>query len=228
MTKTIKLFFFLPLILLCVLLGFWQIDRGNQKLDIYEAYSDKLKNPPLEYKTLKDYPEQFTKIKINGSYLADMQLLLDNKVFKKRAGYEVITPLIVNDKIVLVNRGWVYNNARQFLPDISVKKSSNSITGYVYYYNNNFYNLADDNYISTWPLIIQNIEILKISELLQMEIEPYVVIMNQRQVNSYDIQDIISENPELKHYMYAGQWFLFSIVGFIFLIILIRKEGTNE
>ena len=61
-----------------------------------------------------------------------------------------------------------------------------------------------------------------------MEIEPYVVIMNQRQVNSYDIQDIISENPELKHYMYAGQWFLFSIVGFIFLIILIRKEGTNE
>ena len=65
MTKTIKLFFFLPLILLCVLLGFWQIDRGNQKLDIYEAYSDKLKNPPLEYKTLKDYPEQFTKIKIS-------------------------------------------------------------------------------------------------------------------------------------------------------------------
>ena len=88
--------------------------------------------------------------------------------------------------------------------------------------------MADDNYISTWPLIIQNIEILKISELLQMEIEPYVVIMNQRQVNSYDIQDIISENPELKHYMYAGQWFLFSIVlGLIICGLILEKNHKS-
>ena len=56
----------------------------------------------------------------------------------------------------------------------------------------------------------------------------YVIIMNQKQVNSYDIQNIISENPELKHYMYAGQWFLFSIIGFIFMVILMRKENSNE
>ena len=61
-----------------------------------------------------------------------------------------------------------------------------------------------------------------------MDVEPYVIIMNQKQVNSYDIQNIISENPELKHYMYAGQWFLFSIIGFIFMVILMRKENSNE
>ena len=61
-----------------------------------------------------------------------------------------------------------------------------------------------------------------------MDVEPYVVIMNEKQVNSYEIQSIQNDNPQLKHYMYAGQWFLFSIIGFIFMIILMRKEKHNE
>jgi cytochrome oxidase assembly protein ShyY1 len=52
--------------------------------------------------------------------------------------------------------------------------------------------------------------------------------MNEKQVNSYEIQSIQNDNPQLKHYMYAGQWFLFSIIGFIFMIILMRKEKHNE
>ena len=228
MTKTIKLLFFLPLIMICVFLGFWQIDRGNEKQVIYTAFTDKLKNSPIDYKYLEEYPDQFTRTIINGRYIPDKQFLLDNKVFEKRAGYEVITPLVVNEKIILINRGWLYNNSRQFLPNISIKSTTESIAGYVYYYNDNFYDLADDSYTSSWPLIIQNIEIQKIAELLQMDVEPYVIIMNQKQVNSYDIQNIISENPELKHYMYAGQWFLFSIIGFIFMVILMRKENSNE
>ena len=228
MTKTIKLLFFLPLIMICGFLGFWQIDRGSEKQVIYTAFTDKLKNSPIDYKYLEEYPDQFTRTIINGRYITDKQFLLDNKVFEKRAGYEVITPLVVNEKIILINRGWLYNNSRQFLPNISIKSTTESIAGYVYYYNDNFYDLADDSYTSSWPLIIQNIEIQKIAELLQMDVEPYVIIMNQKQVNSYDIQNIISENPELKHYMYAGQWFLFSIIGFIFMIILMRKENSNE
>ena len=228
MTKTIKLLFFLPLIVICIILGFWQIDRGQEKLAIYNAFTDKLKSTPIDYKRFKNRPEQFTQTYVKGNYLPNMQFLLDNKVFKKVAGYEVITPLIVNGKIILINRGWVNSNNRQSLPDISIENTDEPITGYVYYYNSNFYDLADDNYVSSWPLLIQNIEIQKISKLLNMDVEPDVVIMNKQQVNSYNIQNVITENPQLKHYMYAGQWFLFSIVGFIFMIILIRKEKHNE
>ena len=228
MTKTIKLLFFLPLIVICIILGFWQIDRGQEKLAIYNAFTDKLKSTPIDYKRFKNRPEQFTQTYVKGNYLPNMQFLLDNKVFKKVAGYEVITPLIVNGKIILINRGWVNSNNRQSLPDISIENTDEPITGYVYYYNSNFYDLADDNYVSSWPLLIQNIEIQKISKLLNMDVEPYVVIMNEKQENSYEIQNIQKDNPQLKHYMYAGQWFLFSIIGFIFMIILMRKEKHNE
>lgn len=228
MIKTIKLFFFLSLIIICLVLGFWQIDRGQEKLAIYDAFANKLKYDPINYKNIKNNPDQFTKVRIEGSYISNTQFLLDNKVFKKKAGYEVITPLLVNQKIVLINRGWVHNNSRQFLPNIETTDYKQSITGYVYYYNSNFYDLADDKYVSSWPLLIQNIEIQKISKLLNMDVEPYVVIMNEKQVNSYEIQSIQNDNPQLKHYMYAGQWFLFSIIGFIFMIILMRKEKNNE
>ncbi|MBT3697914.1 MAG: SURF1 family protein, partial [Gammaproteobacteria bacterium] len=184
MTKTIKLLFFLPLIVICIILGFWQIDRGQEKLAIYNAFTDKLKSTPIDYKRFKNRPEQFTQTYVKGNYLPNMQFLLDNKVFKKVAGYEVITPLIVNGKIILINRGWVNSNNRQSLPDISIENTDEPITGYVYYYNSNFYDLADDNYVSSWPLLIQNIEIQKISKLLNMDVEPYVVIMNKQQVNS--------------------------------------------
>ena len=78
MTKTIKLLFFLPLIMICVFLGFWQIDRGSEKQVIYTAFTDKLKNSPIDYKYLEEYPDQFTRTIINGRYITDKQFLLDN------------------------------------------------------------------------------------------------------------------------------------------------------
>ena len=36
--KTIKLLFFLSILIICVLLGLWQIDRGIQKEQLYEEF----------------------------------------------------------------------------------------------------------------------------------------------------------------------------------------------
>ena len=101
---------------------------------------------------------------INGEFLVNRQFLLDNKIHNKIAGYEVITPFKVNDKIILVNRGWVNSNNRQSIPEILIQNKITSIYGYSYYYKK-LYELDEDNYVNKWPLIIQNIEIDKISKL---------------------------------------------------------------
>jgi len=154
--------------------------------------------------------------------MLEKQFLLDNQVYNQKAGYDVITPLEVDDKILLVNRGWVSNNNRQSIPDISIVKTKNPIIGYVYYYKNS-YMLSNDIYENKWPLLIQSININKKSSLLNKEILPYVLIMNESQDNAYNLKKIYKKNPQLKHYMYAGQWFIFSILGFIFMIILMRR-----
>ena len=42
--------------------------------------------------------------------------------------------------------------------------------------------------------------------------------------DKYTIQPKYKKNPVLKHYMYAGQWFLFAIIGLVFMLILLRRE----
>ena len=86
----------------------------------------------------------------------------------------------------------------------------------------------EDNYLNNWPLIIQNIKINEISQMFNKNVLPYVVVMDQEQTNSFKIQSIHEKNPAIKHYMYAGQWFLFSLIGLVFMIILIREEKNES
>ena len=119
MIKTIKYLTFLSLITLCVILGLWQIDRGNEKKDIYNSYINKLAKGPIDLNLLSNEPSQFTNIIIKNTsfrYLSKKQFLLDNKVNNRQAGYEVLTPIKVDKNILLVNRGWVTNHNRQRLP----------------------------------------------------------------------------------------------------------------
>ena len=60
------------------------------------------------------------RIVVQGEFLPERTLLLDNKVRHGRAGYEVVTPLRLAEGIhVLVNRGWIEAPARrEQLPEV--------------------------------------------------------------------------------------------------------------
>ena len=63
MIKTIKYFTFLSLIALCLVLGLWQIDRGNEKSDIYRSYMKGLLDEPKSFNQLSNKPIQFTSVR---------------------------------------------------------------------------------------------------------------------------------------------------------------------
>ena len=66
---------------------------------------------------------------------------------------------------------------------------------------------------------------VKVSKsILDNNVLPYVLILSKKQDNSYVIQSRYKANPEYKHYMYAGQWFLFAAIGLIFMLILMRND----
>ena len=54
--KTIKLLFFLSIIIICVLLGLWQIDRGIQKEQLYEEFKGTLSEDSVLFETLPKNP----------------------------------------------------------------------------------------------------------------------------------------------------------------------------
>ena len=106
--------------------------------------------------------------------------------------------------------------------NVNIIDSKSNLEGYIYYYGE-AYELEKETYSFDFPMIIQNIKLDDISEILASDVLPYVLVLSKKQDNAYAIQSRYQENPEFKHYMYAGQWFLFALIGFIFMIILMRK-----
>ena len=210
------------LVILCLYLAKWQIDRGNEKDLLYNSYQQNISLQPQIIDNLSENYNNFTKIKVSGVLLPENQFLLDNKVFKRKAGYDVITPMLVNDKILLVNRGWVDGNNRLTMPDIEITTINTEVEGYTYVYKEGFL-LDDESKNINWPRLIQSVNIKAISEALDKEVLPYLIIMSTTQTNSLQLREIHQKNDKLKHYMYAGQWFIFSVIGFILIIVLLKR-----
>ena len=220
--KNLILFF---LILTCVYLGFWQLDRADQKLSIQTDYQNQLSKEYLDLKEVQKNPLRYTKIMAKGTFL-EPYFLLDNIVHNKKAGYLVMSPFLVEDKIIIVNRGWVDNFSRQKFPEILTPESDQQIKGYIKY-PMRLLELSGVNMTNEKPFIIQNLNINEISSILKKEIYPFYLNLEINSNHSY-IQ--IKEKPEnkyLTHYMYAGQWFLFALIGIIFLILLNRKKNVK-
>ena len=221
--RGLVLFILSSLVITCIFLAFWQIDRGKQKDELYNSFKKSMASKPKLISVLPDSYQNFQKIQINGVYSSDKQFLLDNKVYKRKAGYDVLTPMIVNDRVILVNRGWVDNNNRLALPKIDISEPYASVIGYVYNYEKG-YVLDSDEINNEWPVLIQQVDIKKMTKSLGREIMPYILVMSTKQRHSFEIRELYKKNDKLKHYMYSGQWFIFSIIGIYLIYILTRRQ----
>ena len=220
--KNLILFF---LILTCVYLGFWQLDRAAEKLSIQTDYQNQLSKDYLDLKKVQKNPLRYTKIMAEGTFL-EPYFLLDNIVHNKKAGYLVMSPFLVEDKIIIVNRGWVDNFSRQKFPEILTPESDQQIKGYIKY-PMRLLELSGVNMTNEKPFIIQNLNINEISSILKKEIYPFYLNLEINSNHSYIQIKEKTENKYLTHYMYAGQWFLFALIGIIFLILLNRKKNVK-
>ena len=90
-------------------LGFWQLDRAEQKRERYENFLARHQSSELRLEkssTLADL--KWRKAVLIGNY-EDINLLLDNRVYMKQSGYEVVTPFIFDDVTFKVIKGKVDN-----------------------------------------------------------------------------------------------------------------------
>ena len=92
-------------ILIFISLGSWQIVRLNWKNNLILEIENSLKNPPVEL--TQSNKENYLKIKTSGSIDFDKQIYLYNLNDKGAPGFEVINPILIDNKNYLINRGWI-------------------------------------------------------------------------------------------------------------------------
>src|SRR3954470_19908350 len=94
-----------------VLLGNWQAHRAEEKRALGEQFQRALRFPPIVLPaTPADAAGVIHKhVGARGRFLAEHTVLLDNRLRRGRAGYEVTTPLRLagSDWHVLIERGWI-------------------------------------------------------------------------------------------------------------------------
>lgn len=121
------------LILLAVMvrLGFWQLDRAEQKRDLQRDFATAAAAPPealaVPAPPADDAPAH---VRVRGHYLAAPQFLLDNQIREREPGLRVWTPLRrAGGGIILVDRGWIPDPGRDRRPDVGVDGRERTVSG---------------------------------------------------------------------------------------------------
>lgn len=96
-----------------VRLGFWQLDRLDQRRAYNSRVEAQLAEPTLELVDenleLDLYNMEYRDAIIVGEYDHERQVVLRNQDWQGRLGVHLITPLVINgsQQAILVDRGWV-------------------------------------------------------------------------------------------------------------------------
>lgn len=94
-------------------LGWWQLDRAQQKLDLQARITERgslapLPQPDLPRSEGDAAAQHYRPVQLRGRWLDDKTVYLDNRQMNARQGFFVVTPLLIaSGDAVLVQRGWM-------------------------------------------------------------------------------------------------------------------------
>lgn len=223
----------LTIVLLVILLrlGFWQLDRAEEKRQIISQQQALFDKGPLLIDRLinKDEIADYQPVKFSGHYISSKVIFLDNKPHNGVHGYQVITPFKITgvEEPVLVNRGWIAMPVhRESLPDVATSTELTTISGMAKI-PTAFFTLGEQiNEDNRWPWRIQWLELSSIEKQLGMKLQPFIVL--QDKVTGQLVQDwqIVVSPPE-KNISYAVQWFALATALLIIFIVVNTKKRSD-
>jgi len=223
-------------ICLFVSLGFWQIDRASQKRVLVSEFKNRKNLKPFHYPSdelnsqIKN--KRFYPIKSIGRFDNAHSMLLDNKIYKHQIGYQIITPFITEKDadVVLVNRGWIPRTRdRKNLPMIKNIVGRQAISGIITLPPSKIFSLGlQQENPGEWPLIIEFMELNKISKTLHQKIAPFIInLLPENKDNP--VRDWHPDfMPPERHIAYAFQWFSLAILMIIIYFTMLFKQRNKK
>lgn len=216
----------LMLLPLLLSLGFWQLDRADEKRTLQELFQQRQSTGPVAIDALSENQDlRYQPIKLRGSYINEKSLFLDNRIYQGRFGYEIITPFkpASSGDIVLINRGWIEGDvSRRSLPKVDAVVTEVELLGEIYVPQGDVFMLAEETH-TDWMSVVQSINIERLSEKFDQRLFPYVVRLSVESPGSYQPNWVVVNLQPEKHTGYAVQWFAMSVT----LLIIAFFSNTN-
>jgi surfeit locus 1 family protein len=218
------------------LLGRWQWHRADEKRVLERAFAAGQAAAPaaLGSQALANLP-RYAHVEVRGSYDTAHQFLLDNISRDGRAGYEVLTPFLLDDgRISLVNRGWLplTDGGRDRLPDIALRAAANRrqiitarvdelpVTGLAT-------GRAQPTADARWPKLTSFPRAAELAAALGRPIESRQLLLDAAQPDGYrrDWQPASASFGPERHVSYAIQWWSLALLVFVIYVYMsVRKQ----
>jgi surfeit locus 1 family protein len=207
-------------------LGWWQLDRAAQKTALQDARESQALLPVLAAVDLaRDAAEASAqwhrKAAVDGTWLSEYTVYLDNRPMNGRPGFFVVTPLMLDDgRAVVVQRGWLPRDAtdRTRIAPHRTDRGRVRLLGRIAPSTSRLYDLGD---ASPGP-IRQNLVLADFALETRLALLPLVIV--QDYAGAPAVADGLSRQwPQPasdvhKHYGYAFQWFGLSFLAIILYV----------
>ena len=198
-----------------IALGSWQLIRLNWKNELLNKIDISLKKEPVDLMT--HVPEDYLKIKTTGIINFDKQIYLYSLNEKGAPGFNVINPIIIDNKNFLLNRGWIPFDKKD-TNEINIFNHKTILGTLKKQRKASKFKPTNDIKNNYWFTLDRN-DILKYTNT---KFSPFVIYLN----NNLDLPKprIITVNIPNSHKKYAITWF--SLALSIFLFYLYVRKNT--
>jgi surfeit locus 1 family protein len=197
------------LALLTARLGWWQLDRATQKQTL-QATTDARSAQPV----LNELPAQpgeadaalHRAVQLNGQWLPQHTVFLDNRQMNGRPGFFVLTPLLLADgSAVMVQRGWQARNFqdRSVVTPVATPKDPVILSGRIAPSPARLYEFES----TARGLIRQNLDLDAFAVETRLRLRPFTVVQTSASGDGLQRDWPAPSAGVSKHHGYAFQWF---------------------
>ncbi len=196
----------LPVLLV---LGFWQLERADNKRDVLARQQAQETLPPLILESVRGDLPEFRAVSVRGRYDTARYWLLENRIHQGRYGFEVISPFVLaNGETVLVHRGWVPGDrGRRTLPEIETPVGELSLSGKIDTGSASGFSLGEEAATDTWPKRLQWLTTERAERELGAALPDLLLRLERGEAGMFEPTYSAVNMPPEKHTGYAVQWF---------------------
>jgi surfeit locus 1 family protein len=221
-------------VVLTARLGLWQLDRAEQKTALQAALDTRRALLPLPATELAQDEAQAAlqhhrATTLQGRWLDEHTLYLDNRQMRGRPGFFVLTPLLLEDgSAVVVQRGWLprdqLDRTRVQAPPLPAARLS-PVAGRIAPGPGRLYEFE----AAASGVIRQNLDLTDFAQQTGLRLRPFTLVQEEASPPLAD--GLLRDWPQpatglAKHHGYAFQWFALStlILGLYVWFQLIRPR----
>jgi surfeit locus 1 family protein len=221
-------------------LGFWQLERLEQRRAFNEHFTLVVNLPPLNISAAPDEDlasMEYRIATVTGVYDHENQVALRNRYNDLVFGYHLITPLVLTDgSAILVNRGWIPASGNETPADWRKydQPGEQTVSGILRLGEEPEMGGIRDPELAEGQTRLEfwnNLHLARIARQIPQPLLP--AYLQPDQPASNDQPPIIPARPEIEitegsHQGYAMQWFTFAAMLFLGYPFFLRKQLTEK